>query len=56
MRDSLLSRWVREGFAAIRRILRWRDPDPEDPFAMVTAPTRPGPPSRSARAAAQPER
>ena len=50
-----LFRWVREGFALIQRILRRRG-DPEDPYAMVTAPTRSGPPTRSARAAAEPER
>ena len=51
-----ISGWVRKGIDAIQRILKGRGSDPGDPYAMVTAPVQPRLPTRSARAAAEPER
>jgi hypothetical protein len=41
---------------AIKRIFRKHGPEPDDPYALVTAPTQPRPPTRSASVAAEPER
>jgi hypothetical protein len=38
--------------AAIKRLLRrWREPEGDDPYALVSAPKKPRPPHRSAAAA-----
>ncbi|HLH43770.1 MAG TPA: hypothetical protein VKV74_12325 [Bryobacteraceae bacterium] len=41
---------------ALRRVLRRGEPEhPDDPYALVGAPKKPGPPVRSAAAAVRPE-
>lgn len=48
---------IREAKAALRRFLRRGRPEfPDDPYAMVGAPTKPRPPLRSSSAAVEPER
>jgi hypothetical protein len=45
--------------ASLRRLLKREgpdSPDPDDPYAMVTAPRKPRPPHRSAAVADEPDR
>ena len=48
--------WIRRALKTLRRLFRPEKPGPEDPYAYVTAPKKPGPPRRSASVAEEPER
>ena len=47
---------IRKAVEAIRRLFRRERADPDDPYALVTAPKKPRPPLRSASVADKPER
>ena len=50
---------IRRAMASLRRLLKREgpdSPDPDDPYAMVTAPRKPRPPHRSAAVADEPDR
>ena len=48
---------MRRILASLKRLLKRNEPDPsDDPYAMVTAPTKPRPPHRSAAVVDEPER
>ena len=55
-RRSLRER-MRRTMASLKRLLKREGPEqPDDPYAMVTAPRKPRPPHRSAAVADEPER
>jgi alkanesulfonate monooxygenase SsuD/methylene tetrahydromethanopterin reductase-like flavin-dependent oxidoreductase (luciferase family) len=57
MEHRSLRERMRRAVASLKRLLKREGPEPpDDLYAMVTAPTKPRPPHRSAAVADEPER
>ena len=57
MEHRSLRERMRRTMASLKRLLKREGPEqPDDPYAMVTAPRKPRPPHRSAAVADEPER